>query len=202
MLALIALIALGMLTGCCIEQGGTELCLGPADAGEGDYHQCWTTQAGEVCCTVRVKGPDYAHGFCSGEGVEAQFGCPMVTIVWDCREGPCGQSIWCAEETGGSIWLADVCEPDDGFSADGWMTWDSDYTGPLQVGASMEGPWHEVQVNGPPWAVSEVNLESFAELAGVEDWHDLWVRSGEGYPQHVGNAVLERDGRMDVLCAE
>jgi hypothetical protein len=27
-------------------------------------------------------------------------------------------------------------------------------------------------------------------------------QGGEGYPQHVGNAVMERDGRMDELCAE
>jgi hypothetical protein len=105
-------------------------------------------------------------------------------------------------KTGGSIWLADVCEPDDGFSANGEMTIDSNFPGPLKFGASFDGPWVEVEVNGPPWVVTEEMLESFAEMAGVEDWHDLWVRSGDGYPQYLGNMIIERDGRMDLLCAE
>jgi hypothetical protein len=62
------------------------------------------------------------------------------------------------------------------------------------------GPWHEVQVNGPPWVVAEENMESFAEMVGVEGWHDMWVRSGDGYPAHVWNTVEERDARMDEFC--
>jgi hypothetical protein len=58
-----------------------------------------------------------------------------------------------------------------------------------------------VEVNGPPWVVTEENMESFAEMVGVEDWMDMWVRSGDGYPAHVGNTVMERDARMDELCS-
>jgi hypothetical protein len=59
-----------------------------------------------------------------------------------------------------------------------------------------------LEVNGLPWVGTEEMMDSFAAMVGVADWHKMWVRSGEGYPQHVGNAVLERDGRMDELCAE
>jgi hypothetical protein len=121
--------------------------------------------------------------------------CEFVDGSWDCYQ-------WCSGYyNSGSVWLADVCEPEDGFSADGGMTWDSTSPGPLQFGPTMDGPWYEVEVNGPPWVVTAENMESFAAMVGVDDWHDMWVRSGEGYPQHVGNAVTERDGRMDELCS-
>jgi len=99
-----------------------------------------------------------------------------------------------------AIWLADVCEPDDGFSENGEMTLDTNLGGPLEVAASMEGPWYAVEVNGPPWVVTEENLASFAAMVGVDDWHDLWVRANECYPQHLGNLIATRDARMDELC--
>jgi hypothetical protein len=34
----------------------------------------------------------------------------------------------------------------------------------------------------------------------VDDWHDLWVRANECYPQHLGNLVANRSARMDELC--
>jgi hypothetical protein len=100
----------------------------------------------------------------------------------------------------GAIWLADVCEPNDGFSDEGGMTWDSRLGGPLEFAASMEGPWYAVEVNGPPWVLTEENMESFAAMVGVDDWHDMWVRANNCYPQHVGNAVAARDARMDTIC--
>ena len=184
----------------------------------GDGTWCGTEAGLAICCTWWWGGGGYHdfHEVCSGPFITEYFGCPTTLEIVEICEGPivagdnlaaadngrCHVSIFCTEPAGASIWLADVCEPDDGLSADGWMTWDSGHPGPLQVGASMEGPWYDVEVNGPPWALNEEMLESFAAMVGVADWHDLWVRSGEGYPQHVGNAVLERDGRMDALCAE
>ncbi len=170
----------------------------------GDMVRCETVGGYSACCTIRWSDwGTRGHQWCSGSYVTEVVGCPTtIEIRWDYDADPPLRSVWCSEPVGGSIWLADVCEPDDGFSVDGWMTWDSGYEGPLQVGASMEGPWYDAAVNGPQWALNEEMLESFATMVGVEDWHDLWLRSGEGYPQHVGNAVLERDGRMDALCAE
>jgi len=99
-----------------------------------------------------------------------------------------------------AIWLADVCEPNDGFSENGEMTLDTNLGGPLEVAASMEGPWYAVEVNGPPWVVTEETLASFAAMVGVDDWHDLWVRANECYPQHLGNLIADRGARMDELC--
>jgi hypothetical protein len=103
---------------------------------------------------------------------------------------------------GTAIWLADVCEPNDGFSDDGAMTWDSDAGAPLEFAPSMEGPWYPVEVNGPPWVVTEEMMESFAEMVGVDDWHAMWVRANGCYPRHVGNTVSERDAHMGRLCAD
>jgi hypothetical protein len=191
---LIVLVAAGILVGCGWETG--------------DFHFCESGPGGSFCCTgyAIANGAGqlvYLRGTCSGEAIEWEFGCPVVTIMMDCEDGlkGCEPQVWCGPEHGGDIWLADVCEAYDGFSEDGAMTWDSSFPGPLQFGATMDGPWHEVEVNGPPWVVTEEHMESFAGLVGVEDWHDMWVRSGEGYPQHVGNTVMERDARMDELCS-
>jgi hypothetical protein len=167
---------------------------------------CGTAPNGaSYCCEGNVYS-----GQCWGPAVWDYFGCERVGYYQVCHEVPrsaaydgrCYTVWFCFVPTGGAIWLADVCEPNDGFSADGAMTWDSNFPGPLEFAASMEGPWYEVQVNGPPWVVTEENMEAFAAMVGVEDWHDMWVRSGDGYPQHVGNTIMQRDARMDELCAE
>jgi hypothetical protein len=169
------------------------LCEGPVT--------CWGPDildyAGCTRATFRMLAPSECF-LCSDGFAETSAGALAAV-------NPCNLTYECAgtvAKTGGSIWLADVCEPDDGFSANGEMTIDSNFPGPLKFGASFDGPWVEVEVNGPPWVVTEEMLESFAEMAGVEDWHDLWVRSGDGYPQYLGNMIIERDGRMDLLCAE
>jgi hypothetical protein len=184
-----------------------------------------------VCCDADPAGgpSTLCDGpvSCWGPSVEAELGCERVVLrmndpasceaclgevtataaQFQGEDGdPCGYS-WQCVETGAkqhpaAIWLADVCEPNDGFSDDGQMTLDTNTTGPLEVGASFDGPWNEVEVNGPPWVATEEVLASFAEMVGIEDWHDLWVRSGEGYPQYLGNMILEREGRMDLLCAQ
>lgn len=177
----------------------------------GNY--CSTDPLG-YCCS----GTEESYS-CWGAGIKAYYGCRMVSCHMVCPVAVCAlttlsaqvssennfvascyPSCSCIEPTGGSTWLADVCEPNDGFSADGGMTLDSGFHGALRVGASMAGPWYEVEVNGPPWVVTEEMMESFAAMVGVTDWHDMWVRAGEGYPQHVGNLVSERDARMDDLC--
>ena len=168
---------------------------------------CTDSPWGDWCCTEPAD-----DGWCWGPGVSTYFGCDLVRyhvvcaidrLTWALEPRPmpiCQSDYSCVEPTGGDLWLADVCEPNDGFSDNGEMTWDSDYGGPLQIATAPEGPWFEVQVNGPPWVVTEEMMNSFAAMVGLEDWHDLWMRSGGGNPQHVGNAVSTRAGRMAEIC--
>jgi hypothetical protein len=199
-------------------------------AGVGTASAEWCSNG--VCCDrdpmeglALCVGPMY----CWGPDIVEEFGCERIQMSManprgcsECvalagtsaqalqviqQEDPdCDITYQCVgtqlKQYSSNIWLADVCEPDDGFSANGEMTLDSNTDGPLEIGASFDGPWYSVEVNGPPWVVTEEMLEAFAEMVGVEDWHDLWVRSGDGYPQYLGNMIIERDGRMDLLCAE
>ena len=188
--------------------------VGLVRAAEGPAPGCGTAPNGESYC---CEGSGYDLT-CWGPAVESYFGCDRIGTYLYCPEFNgdaigtptqisdsitvtlCYMAYFCFEDTGGAIWLADVCEPDDGFSANGEMTLDSDFPGPLRFAGSIDGPWYEVAVNGPPWVVTEEMLEAFAAMAGVDDWHDLWVRSGDGYPQYLGNMIVERDVRMDELC--
>jgi hypothetical protein len=202
-------VGLALLLALFVSVGVAHAVLFPGDYGPGNYCTTDMEYGLHYCCSL--SGEDY-YG-CWGPAVEEHFGCPSVTcqavitlanplasrataINGFIFHPPC----FCGTPTGGDTWLADVCEPYDGFSADGAMTWDSNFGGPLEFGPSMDGPWYEVEVNGPPWVVTEENMESFAAMVGVDDWHDMWVRSGEGYPQHVGNTVMQRDARMDEIC--
>jgi len=173
---------------------------------------------GTYCGIDPYYGLDYCcsgtgtQGICWGPGMDANFGCWTVevsvsacdfnvaalTVGGDARP-LCEYHLSCVPGAG-AIWLADVCEPNDGFSDAGQMTWDSDHAGPLQIAAAMEGPWYEIQVNGPPWVMTEEMMESFAAMVGLDDWHNLWISSGTGTPQHVGNAIATREGRMDDIC--
>jgi hypothetical protein len=166
----------------------------------GESQTCWGPELVPIfgCdrITIRMANPIGCFlCFDAGPTAHPRNGDPNCETIYTCVEA-------LVKQPSVAVWLADVCEPNDGFSADGGMTWDSGYPGPLEFAASMEGPWYEVEVNGPPWVVTEENMESFAAMVGVEDWHDMWVRSGEGYPRHVGNTVMERDARMGALCAE
>lgn len=200
-------IGLALLLALFVNVGVARAVLFPLDYMPGNYCKTDAEYGLNYCCSDSSE-----HYGCWGAAVREHFGCEAVTCQLLCPfptgltplsviiVGGCHPECSCVAPAGGDIWLADVCEPDDGFSENGEMTWDSNFEGPLEFGASMEGPWYEVQVNGPPWVLTEENLESFAAMVGVEDWHDLWVRSGYGYPQHVGNTVSQRDARMDELC--
>ncbi len=119
-------------------------------------------------------------------------------LAWNCLTG----EIW--DPSAAGMWLADVCEPYDGFSADGWMTWDTDVPGAeLYVGASQEGPWFKVEANGPPWVFNQATLEALADMVGVDSYLDMWFKSTEtGKAVHVESALMDREAHMDALCGE
>jgi hypothetical protein len=105
-----------------------------------------------------------------------------------------------------AIWLADVCEPFDGFSGDGNMTWDSDadefgFRNAIYVGTSYIGPWNQVPVNGPPWVFQRSDLEDLALILGADSYQDLYLKASDaGTPAHIGNTIRERAARMDEIC--
>jgi hypothetical protein len=111
-----------------------------------------------------------------------------------------------APDTSPAIWLADVCEPFDGFSGDGNMTWDSNsdelgFRNTLYVGTSIAGPWNQVPVNGPPWVFQRSDLEDLALILGVDSYEDLFLKASDsGNPAHIGNTILQRAARMDKIC--
>lgn len=175
-----------------------------SDACAGEVAHCWGPHIEELfgCFTVRVHMRDPANcGFCDGNslGQASASSTASAGAVNGAWPSACDLVFTCPAPSV-AVWLADVCEQNDGFSDDGAMTWDSGGDGPLEFAASSDGPWYEVQVNGPPWIVTEENMESFAAMVGADDWRDMWVRAGGSYPQHVGNTVAERDARMGEIC--
>ena len=123
-------------------------------------------------------------------------------LVTGCRSG----AAPAANPVAPSIFLADVCEPHDGFSSDGWMTLDTDADElgadtTLYVGASASGPWIPVAANGPSWALSHALVEQLAISAGVTSYNHLWVQVGEGgKAANLGSLIIGRAARMDALC--
>jgi hypothetical protein len=100
-----------------------------------------------------------------------------------------------------AIFLSDVCEPNAGFSSDGWMTLDSDGSGPLLVGASENGPWVPVAVDGPAWVLSRAVVEQAAASVGAASYQNMWVKAGEGgKAANLGSLIIGRDARMAALC--
>jgi hypothetical protein len=105
-----------------------------------------------------------------------------------------------------AIWLADVCEPFDGFSGDGNMTWDSNsdefgFRNSIYVGTSINGPWNQVPVNGPPWVFQQSDLQDLALILGADSYQDLYLKASDaGTPAHIGNTIRERAARMDKIC--
>jgi hypothetical protein len=107
-----------------------------------------------------------------------------------------------------NVWLSEVCEPFDGFSADGIMTWNSEpevipprYYIRLLAAPAPEGPWSDAPVNGPPWAFTKTQLEGLAAQVGVADYRDIFLKVGPtGIPVNVGSAVADRAARMGEIC--
>lgn len=105
-----------------------------------------------------------------------------------------------------SLWLSDVCEPNNGFSADGWMTLDTDADNlgkstALMVAASQEGPWLTLTAAGPPWVLNQANFDAIAANVGIASYTDLWMKVGDsGRAFHLGSMVRDRDYHMDELC--
>lgn len=133
------------------------------------------------------------------EGQTAYFCGVLLYEVFQCEE-PSSDPI------APSVWLAGVCEPDDGFSADGWLTmggdpgnFSTDRT--LYVAGSPEGPWVAVQVNGPPWVFDRPTLDALAADRGVAGYGDLWFKLGEpGNPARLGSMIVDREAHMDEYC--
>jgi hypothetical protein len=107
------------------------------------------------------------------------------------------------EQPAPAVFLSEVCEPNDGFSDDGWMTWDTDKPGAtLYYAASADGPWLSLETNGPPYVLSQADLNALAQAAGLSDYHDLWFKANDrGYPVNVGDAIRNRAAHMDDICA-
>jgi hypothetical protein len=105
-----------------------------------------------------------------------------------------------------AVFLSDVCEPDGSFAQGGHLTLDTDADdlgrpAPLLVAASQGGPWLRTAYASPPYILSYASAQALAALVGLSDYHDLWIKVGEqGSPVHLGNAIREREGRMDQLC--
>jgi len=115
-----------------------------------------------------------------------------------------------------SFWLADVCEPNNGYSDVGEMTWESDadelgveevvqvYVGPYYPDISIEelyeGDWMTV---GPGKVWTEADIANMLAAAGVTNVSMLWVRvSSSGYPHNLGDMIRNRAAHMDDICAE
>ncbi|MGF1505371.1 MAG: hypothetical protein ACFB51_09650 [Anaerolineae bacterium] len=104
------------------------------------------------------------------------------------------------------IWLANVCEPFNGFSGDGQMTWDTDADDiglptALHVADDGDGPYIVMGYTGPPWGLTEAQLEYMANLVGEESYTGMWFKATEsGKPANVGATIVERAGRMDDIC--
>jgi hypothetical protein len=101
-----------------------------------------------------------------------------------------------------SIWLAAVCEPNDGFSADGNMTIATDFAGSaLYAGPSATGPWTSVGVSGPPWVVTRSTLETLGAQVGAATMEDIWFKAGDGgTAARLGSLIANREGQMDAIC--
>ena len=85
------------------------------------------------------------------------------------------------------------------------MTVGSDTATALYAGASAEGPWLEVYVNGPPWVLTDTYLAYLAGELGVASYTDLWLKgsgeSGNSKAQHLGSMIVDRaNGWSEDYC--
>lgn len=107
------------------------------------------------------------------------------------------------------VWLAGVCEPEDGFSTAEYgnvITIGSDanskqYGNTLYVGTSADGPWTATGVAGPNYILTKSQVEALAASLGLADYHDLWFKvSDSGIAANLGSMIADREAKMDSLC--
>ncbi len=134
---------------------------------------------------------------CFGTQTYAVEGCGPASVVKEV-----------SQEVAPSIFLSDVCQPNDGFGGDGYMTLDTN-AGSLGVapvlyyGASADGPWASLEVNGPPYNLTMSDLTAMAANSGAADYSALWVKVSEtGRAMLLGDMIRDRAAKMDVLCGE
>ncbi len=167
------------------------------------------SQVGAISCVHTATD----NSLCSNDVFACDFGNGCTRVFQETHGGPeCGngdgngwkvlsESLDCGGPAP-AVFLADVCEPNNGFSGDGWQTWDSDAVGTsLYYGASAEGPWLGLAINGPQWVLDETSLNAMAANAGAASYDDLWFKANErGYPVNVGDTIRNRAAKMDALC--
>jgi|GEM_PF-3262968 len=97
------------------------------------------------------------------------------------------------------LWLAELCEPNTGFSAAGWMTFGSDvehYS--IFASHSPNGPWTPTTLKSP---VSKPQLNAVVTQVAAANYSDLWLKAQDsGKPMKLGDAISARDTRMNALC--
>lgn len=157
------------------------------------YMMPWTYIPGTVTYTFRVSGRYNLAWGASSEALWTVLCVPAPHVPAEPPPSP-------------AVFLADVCEPEDGFSADGWMTLDTDaddlgYLPVLWVGNSIEGPWVETGYSSAPYILNRPAVDALGALVGAADYHELWLKVTEGgQPMRLGSAIIGREARMDRLC--
>lgn len=159
------------------------------------------------------SGASVSGNLAAGTAVQSfSVGLPAGTLPGDTiyveLNGPSGNATTdpvtysCGSNTKApGLWLADVCEPDHGFSSDGWMTWGTDQANTLYAGASSDGPWLATGFNGSTHVMSRQHLADITSMVGLSDSDQVWLMSSEsGKPVRIGSEIYDRDVRMDALC--
>jgi disulfide bond formation protein DsbB len=136
---------------------------------------------------------------CTRVWKETHFTCAAGDNGWVLLSVACPADT---EAAAPAVFLSDVCEPNNGFSGDGWQTWNTSEPGAtLYYAASNDGPWMMLDINGPAWILSEADLNAMAAYAGVATYGELWFKANDdGYPANVGNEISNRAARMDEIC--
>jgi hypothetical protein len=148
------------------------------------------------CDHIAVPGQDFTWTCVKVSDLEKESGQPVPPEAYEHCVAPEPEPV------APSVWLADVCEPNDGFSADGNMTIATDLAGStLYAAPSMDGPWTAVAVSGPPWVVTRATLETLGVQVGAATTDALWLKAGDGgYPANLGALIAGREARMESLC--
>jgi hypothetical protein len=171
-----------------------------SDNGDGTWtlDYCGSCEVGSQDCPAELAG---------------EFACDVGQWVYFCVRADMAGDPACmpddpvpADPVASGLWLAAVCEPDDGFSEAGNMTLagslgNMDNDTRLFVAAAMDGPYVPVAASGPPWVLTRDAVSALAADRGVGNPHALWFRMGEhGQPANLGSMIADRDAHMDGYC--